>query len=232
MSDFIAPLLGLAGDIFGSSSSRSRAEEANRYNRESYQNRIQWTVEDAKKAGVHPLFAMGMASQPSQAVVGQADAPDLKGAYESYKKSHSDRLAESESRSRTAANNAQAEYYRTMSGDIVQNQVNKSYEAMLKARAMSNPAGNVESEYAGMTMQSGAGDVPVGQLTPAQNWEDQYGGIVGEVAGMSNFMHDKWKQWLDKKSTQEFIRKYRLDKTAQEIYKEDFIPWYKEVFYK
>lgn len=47
------------GGIAGGLLNFAGTERANRANQQSYKNRIQWTVADAKKAGVHPLFALG-----------------------------------------------------------------------------------------------------------------------------------------------------------------------------
>lgn len=60
----VAPLIGsaliggassLLGGLFGRSSAKKTAAA----NRELNQNKIQWTVADAKKAGIHPLAALG-----------------------------------------------------------------------------------------------------------------------------------------------------------------------------
>lgn len=67
-SSLAGPILGAAGigagtsfigGLFGSSSNRKMAERAERFNREVLQNAIQWRVDDARKAGLHPLFALG-----------------------------------------------------------------------------------------------------------------------------------------------------------------------------
>lgn len=47
------------GGLLGSSANRKMAERAERFNREVLQNAIQWRVQDARKAGLHPLFALG-----------------------------------------------------------------------------------------------------------------------------------------------------------------------------
>ena len=42
----------------------------NKFNKENYKHRVQWTVDDAKKAGIHPLAALGanLGSGPSATV--------------------------------------------------------------------------------------------------------------------------------------------------------------------
>lgn len=51
--------LGLAGGMINASASKSAARAQVRLQREFAQNGIQWRVEDAKKAGIHPLYALG-----------------------------------------------------------------------------------------------------------------------------------------------------------------------------
>lgn len=61
--DVIPGVSAVAG-LFGGGDISSRAAAANdaAYNREVMQNQVQWKVEDAKKAGVHPLYALGAPS--------------------------------------------------------------------------------------------------------------------------------------------------------------------------
>lgn len=49
----------LGGGLLSSSSNKKAARRAERFNREVLQNAVQWRVADAKRAGVHPLFALG-----------------------------------------------------------------------------------------------------------------------------------------------------------------------------
>lgn len=62
---------GALGSLFGGSSGRKEAALQAQYNREVMQNQLQWRAEDAKKAGIHPLYAMGAPSVSfSPSVVG------------------------------------------------------------------------------------------------------------------------------------------------------------------
>lgn len=49
----------LLGGLFGKSSAEKQQERNEALQREFAQSGIQWKVEDAKKAGVHPLYALG-----------------------------------------------------------------------------------------------------------------------------------------------------------------------------
>lgn len=49
----------LLGGLFGQSSQEKQAKQNIELQREFAQNGIQWKAEDARKAGIHPLYAMG-----------------------------------------------------------------------------------------------------------------------------------------------------------------------------
>lgn len=51
--------LGLLGGVLGQKSAKSQQESNTAAQREFAQHGIRWKVEDAKKAGIHPLYAMG-----------------------------------------------------------------------------------------------------------------------------------------------------------------------------
>ncbi|QCQ85084.1 DNA pilot protein [Blackfly microvirus SF02] len=74
MLDFIGSLIGAGAKIFGGQQSASAAEKIAQENianqRDVAQNRIQWTVQDAEKAGINPLAALGNATQSYSNVVG------------------------------------------------------------------------------------------------------------------------------------------------------------------
>lgn len=50
---------GLVGSIFGANKAEEAAEKQAQLQREFAQNGIRWKVEDAKQAGIHPLYALG-----------------------------------------------------------------------------------------------------------------------------------------------------------------------------
>lgn len=63
MAAWIGPAIAAAGSILGGLFGRKSQKEANdqnvAYQREFAQHGISWRVEDAKRAGLHPLFALG-----------------------------------------------------------------------------------------------------------------------------------------------------------------------------
>lgn len=69
---------GIASSIIGSNKAEANAKRQEQLQREFAQSGIQWKVEDAKKAGIHPLYALGantIAYQPS--TVGGSDFSSL-----------------------------------------------------------------------------------------------------------------------------------------------------------
>lgn len=55
----ISSAMGLAGGMINATTSKKIAREQMRLQKEFAQNGIQWRVDDAKKAGLHPLYAIG-----------------------------------------------------------------------------------------------------------------------------------------------------------------------------
>lgn len=84
ISAFIGPALGLVGSLFGSKK-QARSQETQNYQnlamqKEFAQQGIRWKVEDAKRAGLHPLAALGantMSYSPQR--VGTTPSPDFRG---------------------------------------------------------------------------------------------------------------------------------------------------------
>lgn len=72
LKDIVSAGASLAGGLFGSSTQKNAQEREYERQKEFAQNGIRWKVEDAKAAGIHPIFAVG-ANTPTyspQAAVG------------------------------------------------------------------------------------------------------------------------------------------------------------------
>lgn len=67
--DIISGGFGLAGGLLGAGQNRQSQRAGYDFQREVLQNSIQWRMQDAAKAGVHPLAAMGMMPASSSPVV-------------------------------------------------------------------------------------------------------------------------------------------------------------------
>lgn len=81
---------GIASSLFGSSSQKKAneqnlqlAREQLAYQKELAHNQVQWRVEDAKKAGLHPLAALGVSPMSYSPVSGSAVGADYSGVGQS-----------------------------------------------------------------------------------------------------------------------------------------------------
>lgn len=78
--DPISALIGAGSSLLGGIFNRSSAQEMQQQNLAQQlafaQNRIQWTVEDAKKAGINPLAALGNATQTYSNIAGDSSLGD------------------------------------------------------------------------------------------------------------------------------------------------------------
>jgi len=75
----IASALGnVTSGIFGAKSAKDAAKEQYQHQKEFAQHGIQWKVEDAKEAGIHPLYALG-ANTTSYAPVAVGNTNPLSG---------------------------------------------------------------------------------------------------------------------------------------------------------
>nr|DAU15051.1 MAG TPA: minor capsid protein [Microviridae sp.] len=81
---------GIASSLFGSSSQKKAnqqnlqlAREQLAYQKELAHNQVQWRVEDAQKAGLHPLAALGVSPMSYSPVSGSAVGADYSGVGQS-----------------------------------------------------------------------------------------------------------------------------------------------------
>lgn len=82
IGDFVGGVGGLAASIYNGNENRKAQEKINQQNyntsKEFAQNSIQWKVADAKKAGIHPLAALGTNASYAPTAMsdsGQSDTP-------------------------------------------------------------------------------------------------------------------------------------------------------------
>ena len=67
--------IGAVGSIYGASKAKKSADQANAINLDMAKNSIQYKVADAKKAGIHPLYALGSPTiQAGQTVADTSNA--------------------------------------------------------------------------------------------------------------------------------------------------------------
>lgn len=159
-------------------------------------NFVRWRVKDAKKAGIHPLYALGAPAVGSSATVGAGGDGILDGLRDVGTAAHrieqrelqkqasqrADAQADAEiAESRARARAADAQAYR----DFVTTSMQASTLQRTAAKA------NVKQDIAqAIDLPFGGGDFNPGPSTPTQRIEDEYGGIAGEVYGISRLIDD------------------------------------------
>jgi hypothetical protein len=183
-------------------------------------NQAKIRVRDAKKAGLHPLFALGASSNvsPTSFIPGQAPSGNIgrtgiaqRAANIATTLSKYAPLTEMEKaqlqeiNSSTAQNLATAAYYNSRAQREAQN----ANSAPARARDRQDLTTINGKDY----IKTPYGLVEVPDHTPQQAVEDEYGGIVGEVYGVSRLigetaskarkatgraLHDSWnkKGWM------------------------------------
>lgn len=166
----------------------ARIDYANAQNnatqREFAQNGIQWKVEDAKKAGIHPLYALGastaspsFAFQPTGSVQADFGAAVDKG-YEVMRMHQQQDISNLEAASRIKANEAQAARDFAMASASASDGARRKvgiYSDPVGARIYRTPIGNIGE---------------TGNYVDAQDLSDRYGDIVGEFGGLMNYLND------------------------------------------
>jgi len=100
---FPAAAAAVGADVLGSALGYSSANKANRLQKQMAQNSIRWRVEDAKAAGIHPLYALGAPVMNSSPMV--ADFSGLSNAGQNIMRAVE---AARDSKERAIARNAQA----------------------------------------------------------------------------------------------------------------------------
>lgn len=195
LGEALGAIGGLIGSIFGSSKADKAAEENIKLQREFAQQGIRWKVEDAKAAGIHPLFALGAQTTAFQPVsVGGADWGTTGQNIGSAMGAMLTPKEKQDGFAKTVQN-------LTLEKMGLENEVLRS-QLRLQLQPGRGPGMPVPRSIDGQgsTTMTTAGGVTVNvnpANTPAQDWENQYGEIGGELGGLGNLATDVW-QTIDK----------------------------------
>lgn len=121
----------IAGGLIGKSSASKQAKASAKLQKEFAQKGIQWRVEDANKAGIHPLYAMNasLPSSPGIPIMEDALGSSIQRAGQSLSNIPSARRKSAQQasvlaaqtanvRSQSLSNMAQANYYNAMAANI------------------------------------------------------------------------------------------------------------------
>lgn len=194
----ISAALGLIGAKKGQEADQENMLRQEALQKEFAQNGIQWKVDDAKKAGIHPLYALGANTVSySPNMVGSTLSSDFANVGQNI-----GRALES---TRTGNQKADA-FERTVQALTLQkmgleNEVLASQLRVINAgNSPDFPGGNRlipgqgNSPVAGTTTYSGGGGAITVNVNPkntqAQDAENQYGEIGGELFGLPSLIDD------------------------------------------
>lgn len=187
--------IGAIGKLFGGSSDRKAAAKAQKqqmaWDRHVLQNQIQWRVEDAKKAGIHPLAALGAQIAPASplpGVPGGGDAiADGVGAI-------GDAIARALSKDvKLEQRRKEAEIRHLEANTMLAMARSRSEIAAARRVAQSLDSGKEENNMLKMDPFKGVKKEHRLMKTPADAVERDYGDIVSGIYGLLRFM-DRWRE--------------------------------------
>lgn len=183
-------LLGAAGGLVDTIFGRNTAEREYRAQKEFAKMGVRWKVEDAKAAGIHPLYALG-ANTMSYAPV--SVGTDFAGMGQN--------IGRAIDTMRTPAEKESA-FNKTVEG-LTLTRMGLENELLQSQIRVINQPGNgpgmpVARSIPGQGSTAPADTMSAGPLTiqvdpgntPAQRFEDQYGEVAGSAAGIVNLVSD------------------------------------------
>lgn len=167
--------IGLLGGMFSSKS----AAKAEARSREDAQNRIQWAVADARKAGVHPLAALGMSQQSVAYSTGSATGDAIQQIGKTYSRQQINK----------GLNAAQIKSYEAAAErDFALASATTAATARAKQASNSQPTGRPVTSMMlpDQTIGHPGNTRKLGSAFDVQSAEDRYWEFGGAAAGIAN----------------------------------------------
>ena len=170
----------IGSSIIGNMFAKDAADQAWNRQKKLAQKAVQWRVNDAVAAGLHPLAAHGMSPSAPGPSPAQVFAPDLgqMGAD----------LGRAIEQSSSGTERVQTQQIRLqlengqLQNDLLRAQI--ASQRIRNAREVSPPV-----SPGGKVFFNGT-DMAVGLPGGAQNAEDHYGNIIGDITGIANAVND------------------------------------------
>lgn len=186
--DILSSIGGIAGGLITNAFNRSAAKKQAALQKEFAQSGVQWRVEDAKKAGIHPLAALGFqGTSYTPQTVGSADfGPHLASLGNSIYKSSDPATQRAIDLSLDKAG-LENELLRAQIGAI--RATRTPSPGVPSGRQRVNSTDPPAPEHSGL--RGGFTHDP--NVSDAQKFEDRYGDIIQEFAGIRNFVHDAFR---------------------------------------
>lgn len=199
----IGAIGNVLGGLIGSSSAQKQHEDQMQFAWSSAMNKIRWTVNDAKRSGIHPLAALGSpVSSPMGTPVGASSASlgDAIGrAAELLANGINGKAAIERAEERDQLENellrAQIGHSNAETSALLTDAQSRSMIAKTRAAAIGGPSAKIQNMF--------GPDIPINpKMNQRQrDMEDRYGDI--DVGGVQNLLQDiidgkyggiKWKE--------------------------------------
>lgn len=174
----IPAIASAASSIWNSISGKNEARHQERLQREFAQNAISWKVADAKRAGIHPLYALGaptMGYSPVS-VGGGMEMPDMGQDISRALNAGMDKQGQLSAFDRAVQE-------QTLKKFGLENELLATQIARMKNEVFQKPS-------LPLTLPSGAGKFPTGPQSTAQTVQDRYGDIVENAYGLWSLVDD------------------------------------------
>lgn len=180
---------GVAGSVIDAIAGNSAAEDQAAMQMAFATHGVRWKVKDAKKAGIHPLYALGANTVSYQPVsVGSTDFANA-----------GQNLGSAIDAMRTPREKTDA-FEKTVQ-DLTLQKMGLENEVLASQLRMVNQPGrgpgmpvarSIDGQGQTNELTAGGGvTIQVNPVnSPAQDWENQYGEIGGELAGIGNLIND------------------------------------------
>lgn len=169
------------GGLFGSKSAKRQNRRNEALQREFAQHGIQWKVEDAKRAGIHPVAALGAQGasySPSTVVDPMGDA--LAQAGQSIGSGVSRTRVSPVEQASIRKADAETDYYKELTRASIQARIGQNQNhatPSVQTMPVAEPA-------ASALRLPGGKLVPLGPHSDAEAYETRYGDVAQEVGGL------------------------------------------------
>jgi len=208
----------IAGGILGNSAAKEASDQAWKRQKKVLQNQVQWRVADTVAAGLHPLAALGVnpASGPAPAQVfdsGLGQAADTIGQAVSKYQSPETKMA-------TQVALLQLERGK-LENDLLRTQIASQRVRLAQQATPGLPVADARDRRVNIPVPGTNASVPVGTPNGAQNVENAWGDIIGDLYGMGYAIRDHWNRFVEP-----YYQRYvaPADRSVGEMYGRFFRP--------
>lgn len=209
----------LLGDYMQKESNEKIARNQENLQREFAQHGIRWKVEDAKAAGLHPLYAIG-ASTPSYTPITVGETTNAfhrmgqgirnaAAATMSPEERQVHELTLAETQSRIKQNDAIANYYNSEAA--------RSAQQAVSQKPIPTSVDKTSIKPNSRTIHAPAGTLRTSETTPSEVVESEYGDLAQEIYGASRMVNDLLMNFWDavEKVNPWWLKAYREDSKVQ-----------------